>query len=362
MNQEKKNSIKWIATLMAILVLFAGVGAALGLVIQQMKQNNTETPIAVGDGKNMFEGQIYEMPSMLAFSADATTAAESGHTASVTLTATVLPVEATNKLVDWSVAWGVTKQHGSENVTDYVTVTPQSDGSNVATVTCKKAFGEDEVIITVTTREGGFTAKCQVLYVGEPTSIKVIPTGANIIQDSNWDNVTIAEVESSKTYNFDFSFDNEFGLVGSSFTPEYKLSAVAYGAITIKCVNYNNVTKEYVDTTYVDQNYKVADFFEEQGYLYSWFQKPGGLVVVNNISIENGKLKIIAQDMPSSLSGTQADRSGRSEQSFYSYVDGKLPYVAITVTEVKTGISTTINIRTVSGVQSVSLSDSTLSF
>lgn len=96
MNQEKKNSIKWIATLMAIIVLFAGVGAALGLVIQQMKQNNTDTPIASGDGKNMFEGQIYEMPSVLAFSADATTAADSGHTASVTLTATVLPVEATN--------------------------------------------------------------------------------------------------------------------------------------------------------------------------------------------------------------------------------------------------------------------------
>ena len=84
MNQEKKNSIKWIATLMAIIVLFAGVGAALGLVIQQMKQNNTDTPIASGDGKDMFEGQIYEMPSVLAFSADATTASDSGHTASVT--------------------------------------------------------------------------------------------------------------------------------------------------------------------------------------------------------------------------------------------------------------------------------------
>lgn len=194
MNQEKKNSIKWIATLMAIIVLFAGVGAALGLVIQQMKQNNTDTPIASGDGKNMFEGQIYEMPSVLAFSADATTASDSGHTASVTLTATVLPVEATNKLVDWSVAWGVTKQHGSENVTDYVTVTPKSDGSNIATVTCKKAFGDDEIIVTVTTREGGFTAKCQVLYVGAPTSIKVTPTGAKTITDSNWHNAKIVEM------------------------------------------------------------------------------------------------------------------------------------------------------------------------
>ena len=83
---------------------------------------------------------------------------------------------------------------------------------------------------------------------------------------------------------------------------------------------------------------------------------------VNKFSIENGKLKVIAQEMPSSFSGTQAGRSGKSVQTFDSYVDGKLPYVAITVTEVKTGISTTINIRTVSGVQSVSLSDSTLSF
>jgi len=361
MNQEKKNSIKWIATLMAIIVLFAGVGAALGLVIQQMKQNNTETPIATGDGKNMFEGQIYEMPSVLAFSADATTAAESGHTASVTLTATVLPVEATNKLVDWSVAWGATKEHGSENVTDYVTVTPQSDGSNVATVTCKKAFGDDEIIVTVTTREGGFSANCQVLYVGAPTSIKVTPTGAKTIKDSNWNNVTIAEVESSKTYNFELSLDNEFGLVGSAFTPEYKLSAVTYGAIKVKCQNYNS-SGEFVSTTYTTFDYTVQDVFESAGYIWTSFQKPGGYVDVNQFSIENGKLKVIGGSMPSSFSGTQADRSGKSVQSFDSYVDGKLPYVTITITEVKTGISTTISIRTVSGVQSVSLSDSTLSF
>lgn len=360
MNQEKKNSIKWIATLMAIIVLFAGVGAALGLVIQQMKQNNTDTPIASGDGKNMFEGQIYEMPSVLAFSADATTAADSGHTASVTLTATVLPVEATNKLVDWSVAWGVTKQHGSENVTDYVTVTPKSDGSNIATVTCKKAFGDDEIIVTVTTREGGFTAKCQVLYVGAPTSIKVTPTGAKTITDSNWNNAKIVEIESSKTYNFNLSLDNEFGLVGSAFTPEYKISAVAYGAIKVKKDLYKSGTFQSTDYGTVD--YVVQDVFESAGYIWTSFQKPGGYVDVNKFSIENGKLKVIGGSMPSSYYGISADPSRKVVESFDSYVDGKLPYVTITVTEVKTGISTTINIRTVSGVQSVSLSDSTLSF
>ena len=361
MNNEKKNCIKWVAVFMALIVLFAGVGAALGLVIQQMKQNNTDTPIASGDGKDMFEGQIYEMPSVLTFSSDATTAADTGHTASVTLTATVLPVEATNKLVDWSVAWGVANQHGEENVTDYVTVTPQSDGSNVATVTCHKAFGNDEIIVTVTTRDGGFSANCQVLYAGVPTIIKISPTGANVITDSKWDNISIVEVECPKTYSFEIALDNEFGLVGSAFTPQYKLSAVAYGSINAKRDIYN-ASGVFQNTMYSEIPFVVHDVFESNGYISASFQKPGGFVNVNTVSIVNGKLSVEAEDMPSSLSGISADRNGKAVYSFDSYVDGKLPYIAVTVTEVNTGISATINIRTVSGVQSVSLSNTTLSF
>ena len=54
---------------------------------------------------------------------------------SKTLTATVTPATASNKLVDWSVAWG-----DASNVTDvseYITVTPSGDGStglNMVTV------------------------------------------------------------------------------------------------------------------------------------------------------------------------------------------------------------------------------------
>ena len=358
MNNEKKNCIKWVAVFMALILIVAGVSTTLALVIKQMKSE--QSPVAIGDGKEMFEGQVYEMPSVLTFSSDATTAADTGHTATVTLTATVLPVEATNKLVDWSVAWGVTKQHGSENVTDYVTATPKSDGSNIATVTCKKAFGDDEIIITVTTREGGFTAKCQVLYVGAPTSIKVTPTGAKTITDSNWNNAKIAEIQSSETYNFDISLDNEFGLVGSTFTPEYKISAVAYGAIKVKKEIYKSGTLQ--STEYATVDYVVQDVFESAGYIWTSFQKPGGYVSVNKFSIENGKLKVVGESMPSSYSGISADPSRKVVESFDSYVDGKLPYVTITVTEVKTGISAIINIRTVSGVQSVSLSNTTLSF
>lgn len=360
MNQEKKNSIKWIATFLAILVLFAGVGASLGLVIHQMNMLEQEAPIAIGDGKEMFDGHIYEMPSVLSFSADAMTAADSGYTTSVTLSATVLPVEATNKLVDWSIAWGIANEHTDEQVTDYVTVTPQSDGSNIVTVTCLKAFGDDEIIITVTTRDGGFSASCRVLYAGLPTSMTIVPTGVNVAKDNNW-SVDIAEVNSTNTYLFDITLTNGFGVIGNSFTPNYSISAVAYGSIDVKKDTYN-ANGEYQSTTYETIPYVVQDVFQSNGYIWTSFQKPGGYVSVNKISIVDGKLQVIAQDMPSSYSGTIAGRTGRAEYSFSGYTDNKLPYVSITVTELTTGIMEIINIRTVSGVQSVSLSNTSLSF
>lgn len=69
-------------------------------------------------------------------------------------TATITPSDATNQNVDWAVAF---KNAGSEwangkNISDYVTVTPMSDGSLYADVTCKAAFGE-QIILTVTSRD-----------------------------------------------------------------------------------------------------------------------------------------------------------------------------------------------------------------
>ena len=69
----------------------------------------------------------------------------------------VVPENANNREVDFSVAWGEGAQRSAEPVTDYVTVTPESDGSRVATVACIKGFGDDIILITVTTRDGGTT-------------------------------------------------------------------------------------------------------------------------------------------------------------------------------------------------------------
>ena len=69
------------------------------------------------------------------------------------LTATITPSNATNKAVDWSVAFvnASSSWASGKTVTDYVTVTPTSDGALTATVECLQAFGE-QVVITATSR------------------------------------------------------------------------------------------------------------------------------------------------------------------------------------------------------------------
>lgn len=90
-----------------------------------------------------------------------------------TLTATVEPANAADKAVDWSVAfvnpsssWATGK-----TVTDYVTVTPTSDGALTATVQNLKAFGE-QIKVTVTLRQNEeVSADCTVDYIKKVQNI-----------------------------------------------------------------------------------------------------------------------------------------------------------------------------------------------
>ena len=105
-----------------------------------------ETPGGVvdGDGNVMDPEAVNVMPAAMAFTSD-----KAGNT--VKITATITPENATNQNVTWSVAWKNPSSSwaSSKTVTDYVTVTPDSSNSKVATVTCVKAFSE-QVIVTAT--------------------------------------------------------------------------------------------------------------------------------------------------------------------------------------------------------------------
>lgn len=80
------------------------------------------------------------------------------------ITATVYPTYTTDKSVDWSVefvnpssTWATGK-----TVTDYVTVSPLSDGSTEAVITCHKAFGEQIKVIVTSRVNTSASASCFV--------------------------------------------------------------------------------------------------------------------------------------------------------------------------------------------------------
>ena len=112
------------------------------------------------------------------------------------LTATITPENATNKAVDWTIAWNGGRGQGGggssglrssewadgKTVTDYVTVTPTSDGALTANVECLQAFGT-QVKITVTSRDNtAVKANATVDYTQKLQSVKST-FGSTVLSD-----------------------------------------------------------------------------------------------------------------------------------------------------------------------------------
>lgn len=97
-----------------------------------------------------------------------------------TVTATVTPSDAFNQELDWSVEWvnPSSAWASGKSVSDYVTVTPESDGANKATVSCLQAFGE-QIRVVATSRDnsdvsGKVTVDYRQRYVGTEASLSFV--------------------------------------------------------------------------------------------------------------------------------------------------------------------------------------------
>lgn len=93
------------------------------------------------------------------------------------VTATITPSNAANKTVDWSIEFANDSSDWAtgKTVTDYVTVTPTSDGALTANVVCLQAFAE-QIIITAASRgnpdiKGTCTVDYAQKYAGTSTSL-----------------------------------------------------------------------------------------------------------------------------------------------------------------------------------------------
>lgn len=360
-----KEKIRWIIIISAILVI---LGLTITAVVVSQKQaaqvNETVSELLLEDNSENLSAEpiaittisesgimVLEKPMYLG-------AGDGGSGDSAfakTLTATVLPVDAPDKSVDWSVAWAPDASRASQQVSQYITVTPNSDGSNIAVVRCLKSFEGDHIHVTVTTRVGGFSATCQVEYIGVPQTLAIDTTGKTVVTDSAWGK-SMLEVECGSTASLNLNLDNELHAVGASYG-NYTFSVVAHGSIDIDIHAHNNSSGE--DTYSVSQiELRVGENMTSDGKYQLYLEN----LLIAQVSVENGKLVIKADTAMSSFAFMGGNRGGWAQRTFKQYTDGKNPYFTITVTENTTGLSKSIDVKTKATVTSVNMSAATMSF
>lgn len=311
----------------------------------------TETIKGAEASEGPLSGEISVTPSdsdtvSLKVSKAFSVAASGGYTKSVTLTATVLPAEVPDKSVDWLIEWSDTSITAS--VTDYVTVTPASDGALSATVTCKQPFN-NEVVVTVVTRVGKNSATCLVTYVGAPETVSVAGNGITLSSLSGVG--SYYALPTGNTYTFNLSGENGFGDVRTACSYSYTVSAVGNLVTQDRKYNGNLGTNSWVDGT--EGLVAIKDITKVTNYIPSAF----------DFSLSGNQLSITSN---ATLTGyySSSERSGQIAtyyDSFKSYENDGW-YYTVTVTETNSGASQTIKFRPVASVSSISLSAASVGF
>ena len=383
---KRSDTIKWVLTLLAFIL----VGVMLAGIILGWFEKKEEPPaeeeqteqaaVMDGEGNAMDADTVYAMPEAMSFSAASLAQARaqfnepsgttitSDESVDVRIEAYVRPDDAANKKVDFSVSWGTAPTHGSEPVENYLTVTPDSDGSTTATVSCKKAFGDDTILITVTTREGGYTATCTVTFTGVADGISI--SGSTATKKSSSGRGEYYEVGTSKTYTFNISLTNAFDDVASdlsvkeiggegtmyffngysndagyyvySETFQKDLSEIASKFITSATISGNTLTiktgskilENYYDYSAPDEYYIVEMLYDR--YL---------------VEVRDDLMGY--KDVGDSFNNQNAKYNAEHIDDCYFYV---------TIEDEISGLTQTVKLWLVSSVSGVSLSPSTLEF
>ena len=355
MNKEQKiQVVKTVAAILAFIIMAVAVGYSLYLSFSIYDYINKNAPVASQAKESGLSMSMQNSTHLKLAGGAGDTAFEK------TLTATVLPADAPDKTVSWAVAWEDGATLSSANVSTYLIVTPVSTGSSAALVKCLQGFGNDKIIITCTTNVGGYTATCRVSFVGTPETLTIDTTGKTVGTDSNW-NVTMVSLSCGTENLFNLNLSNSLNSVGSGFG-QYTVSLTPYGGINYNVTGYDKNGNE-TGTTSQSANLQATDatFYAENGYGYSYIDKPGGMLLAMKVSIENGKLKVEAQEAISAFSYWYYSRTGDAHGEFASYQNGKQPYLKITVTETTSGLSQTINVKTVATISGLNMA-STMSF
>lgn len=214
--------------------------------------------------------------------------AESGYVEE-TVTAILTPSTVANKAVDWSIVWADNAPLKNSAISDYLTVTPDSDGSLTAKVRCYKSFRGSSAILYVTTRIGEVKGSCSISFVGKPATGNLNLDNYDLTcTRGNLTDVIVLYVDSQ--YHFYFNFDNIFHDVGTGLVSGYQCSVEFIGEaryshmtssilpinlFSLKCLSYevhdNSVTlkpiSRYEDCKTASSERWKEDYVDKDGNL-----------------------------------------------------------------------------------------------
>lgn len=357
---EKRNYKVLLFVFSCLLVcMLAFVGCSERVVKDDISSDNGALQITMGETNGI----------SLAFAPSNASPLNSAYTK--TLIATVSPSSASDKSVDWSVLWSQSQldhtSRTSEPVTDYITVTPSSDGSTTATVECHKAFSGDDIWVVVTSRVGGFSATCTVTYVGYPSDFSIDTTGKTVENDSTWGK-SMVKLSYGTVHSFDLvatnsissadsslcNFEGFYSIIGSGSRPGLVFTSTVY--------NSSGAVTSTEDSTVFSSSYSSTD---ADGVAVEGFQFVNGNVFLTyTFWIKDNKLYCKATLDPTSVSSVvvSGGPSGRREISFKQFVDNKIIYFPVTVQDSISGKSHLLNVQFVTTVNGVSLNAPSLVF
>ena len=292
------------------------------------------------------EQNIYAVRGIRMLSAPMTVSEE---TMSQTLTATVIPATAVNKEVDWTVSWANPEGdfEKGHDVSEFVTLSIASDGSTTAEVIAHQAFGGTPIIVTVTTRVGGFKAESVIRYIGIPTAMEIKDNG-NIDEHGRY----AALAQKSTEFNIDLT--NLFDIVTEEYINDFAefevISVQAIGSITCSGKQWNAFLNAWMPTNSTKE-VQLADIMQGRFNAEIVGSK---LVISAGQPIESYAFTDVTDDGGTGLGGQVIN---------YSYASGvETCYFVVTIKDHYTGLTSTANFYISCDTSGVTLNSGTILF
>lgn len=243
----------------------------------------TETPTTSDnvtvDGTDVEQGTSVPLPKQAIFK-------KASHRTALTVKATVLPEDATQKTLTWSLAWKTTS---SETISNYVTISPSADTLSCS-ITVKKGFNIP--INLKATSKDGTSATCQLDFLKQVQS-----------------------------FNFNSTHTNEAGdLQGScslDFTYTFGQDTINYSEYDDNASQLGDELRMWTNTTYLNNKY-------DGEWYYSIFvdqYKINTVGTVGQIEMYNYDKSSLTSDYPYfDISFTDAAKTALTNAGYSNYI------------------------------------------